>query len=159
MIIPKSNGKERLLGVPTVVDRMLQQAVSQAIAPYFELEFKAHSYGFRPNRNAQQAVQQAQKYIHEGYKYIVDIDLKNFFDEVEHAILLQLIYRKVKCPITLRLIRKWLKAPIHIKGKLTRRRKGIPQGSPLSPLLSNVMLHELDKYLENARTKVCTLCR
>ena len=148
VVIPKSNGKERLLGIPTVIDRMLQQAVSQAIAPYFEIEFKEQSYGFRPNRNAQQAIQQSKKYIHEGYKYIVDIDLKNFFDEVEHVVLLQLIYRKVKCPITLRLIRKWLRAPILIKGKLTKRRKGIPQGSPLSPLLSNIMLHELDSYLE-----------
>ncbi len=153
VIIPKSNGKERLLGVPIVVDRMLQQAVSQAIVPDFELEFKEYSYGFRPNRNAQQAVQQSQKYIHEGYKYIIDIDLKNFFDEVEHAILLQLIYRKVKCQITMRLIRKWLRAPILIKGKLTRRRKGIPQGSPLGPLLSNIMLHELDSYLEKQGQK------
>ena len=153
VVIPKSNGKERLLGVPTVVDRMLQQAVSQTIAPYFELEFREHSYGFRPERNAQQAVKQAQKNIHEGYKHIVDIDLKNFFDEVDHSILLELIYRKVKCPITLRLIRKWLCAPILIKGKLTKRRKGIPQGSPLSPLLSNIMLHELDSYLEKKGQK------
>ena len=146
--IPKSNGKTRLLGVPTVTDRVLQQAVSQVIMLRFEEEFKQHSYGFRPNRNAQQAVQQAQKNINEGYQHIVDIDLKNFFDEVDHCILLQLLYRKVKCPTTLRLIRKWLRAPIQIKGKLTKRRKGVPQGSPLSPLLSNIMLHELDKELE-----------
>jgi RNA-directed DNA polymerase len=151
--IPKANGKTRLLGVPTVVDRMLQQAVNQSIAPHFELEFKDESYGFRPQRNAQQAVLQAQKNINEGYKHIVDIDLKSFFDEVEHPILLQLIYRKVKCPTTLRLIRKWLQAPILIKGKLTKRRKGIPQGSPLSPLLSNIMLHELDKYLTVKKQK------
>jgi RNA-directed DNA polymerase len=116
--------------------------------PLFEVEFKEHSYGFRPNRNAHQAVQQAQKNIHEGYDHIVDIDLKNFFDEVDHAILLQLLYNKVKCPHTLRLIRKWLRAPIAIKGKLVKRRKGVPQGSPLSPLLSNIVLHELDKELE-----------
>ena len=146
--IPKSNGKKRLLGIPTVVDRWLQQAVSQAITLRFEQEFKQHSYGFRPNRNAQQAVQQAQKNINEGYQHIVDIDLKNFFDEVEHCLLMQLLYRKVKCPLTLRLIRKWLRAPILIKGKLTKRRKGVPQGSPLSPLLSNIMLHELDKVME-----------
>ena len=151
--IPKSNGKTRLLGVPTVVDRMLQQAVGQIIAPHFELEFKEFSYGFRPNRNAHQAIQQAQKFIHEGYRYIVDIDLKNFFDEVDHAILLQLIYRKIKCPTTLRLIRLWLRAPILINGKLTKRRKGIPQGSPLSPLLSNIMLHELDCFLELKKEK------
>jgi len=146
--IPKSNGKTRLLGIPTVRDRFLQQAVHQVIMPLYEVEFKAHSYGFRPNRNAQQALQQSQKNINEGYQHIVDIDLKNFFDEVDHGILLQLLYRKVKCPQTLRLIRKWLRAPIQVKGKLIKRRKGVPQGSPLSPLLSNIMLHELDKELE-----------
>jgi group II intron reverse transcriptase/maturase len=91
---------------------------------------------------------QAQRYIHEGYSHIVDIDLKSFFDEVDHCLLLQLLYRKVKCPLTLRLIRKWLRVPILINGKLTKRRKGVPQGSPLSPLLSNIMLHELDRELE-----------
>lgn len=151
--IPKGNGKTRMLGIPSVVDRTLQQALSQAIMPYFELEFKAESYGFRPKKNAQQAVLQAQKNINEGYKHIVDIDLKNFFDEVEHYILLELIYRKIKCPISLRLIRKWLRSPIQIDGKLIKRRKGIPQGSPLSPLLSNIMLHELDKYLVSQNQK------
>ena len=146
--IPKSNGKTRLLGIPTVSDRWLQQSAAQAIAPRFEKEFTAHSYGFRPNKNAHECILQSQKYIHEGNPYIVDIDLKNFFDEVEHSVLLQLLYRLVKCPVTLRLIRKWLRAPIMINGKLTKRRKGMPQGSPLSPLLSNIMLHELDKYLE-----------
>ena len=146
--IPKSNGKMRLLGIPTVTDRVLQQAVSQAIGWKFEQEFKEHSYGFRPNRNALQAVQQAQKNIHEGYQHIVDIDLQNFFDEVNHCKLLQLLYRRVKCPITLRLIRLWLRAPILINGKLTKRTKGVPQGSPLSPLLSNIMLHELAKEME-----------
>lgn len=146
--IPKSNGKTRLLGIPTVGDRFLQQAVHQVIMPLYEVEFKTRSYGFRPNRNAQQAVQQSQKNINEGYQHIVDIDLKNFFDEVDHCILLQLLYRKVKCRQTLRLIRKWLRAPIQVKGKLIKRRKGVPQGSPLSPLLSNIMLHELDKELE-----------
>ncbi|RDC63597.1 group II intron reverse transcriptase/maturase [Adhaeribacter pallidiroseus] len=146
--IPKSNGQKRRLGIPTVTDRLLQQAVNQAIAPLFELEFKEYSYGFRPNRNAHQAVWQAQKNINEGYQHIVDMDLKSFFDEVEHCLLLQLVYQKVKCPLTLRLIRKWLRAPILIGGKLTKRRKGVPQGSPLSPLLSNILLHELDKELE-----------
>lgn len=146
--IPKSNGKTRLLGIPTVIDRWLQQSVAQTIAPRFEKEFTAHSYGFRPNKNAHECILQSQKYIHEGYQHIVDIDLKNFFDEVDHSVLLQLLYRQVKCPVTLRLIRKWLRAPIVINGRLTKRRKGVPQGSPLSPLLSNIMLHELDKYLE-----------
>ncbi len=151
--IPKSNGKTRLLGIPTVTERWLQQAVVQTITPLFEYEFKEHSYGFRPNKNAHQCVQQSQQYIHEGYQHIVDIDLKSFFDEVDHCLLLQLLYDKVKCPLTLRLIRKWLRAPIVINGKLTKRRKGVPQGSPLSPLLSNIMLHELDKELERQGLK------
>jgi len=146
--IPKSNGKTRLLGIPTVIDRLLQQAVLQVITIKFEMEFKDSSYGFRPNRNAQLAVLKAQEYINSGYKYIIDIDLKNFFDEVDHCILLQLLYRKIKCPLTLRLIRKWLRVPIKINGKLVKRRKGVPQGSPLSPLLSNIMLNELDKEME-----------
>lgn len=151
--IPKSNGKTRLLGIPTVIDRLLQQAVGQVIAIKFEMEFEDYSYGFRPNRNAQQAVLKAQEYINSGYQHIVDIDLKNFFDEVDHCILLQLLYRKIKCPITLRLIRKWLRVPIQINGKLTKRRKGVPQGSPLSPLLSNIMLNELDKEMEKQGLK------
>jgi RNA-directed DNA polymerase len=146
--IPKGKGKTRLLGIPTVADRMLQQAVAQVIALKFEMEFEEYSYGFRPNRNAQQAVLKAQEYINSGYNHIVDIDLKTFFDEVDHCILLQLLYRKVKCPLTLRLIRKWLRVPILINGKLVKRRKGVPQGSPLSPLLSNIMLNELDKEME-----------
>lgn len=146
--IPKSKEKTRLLGIPTVVDRWLQQCVAQAITPRFEFEFKSNSYGFRPGKNAQQCVQQAQRYINEGYSHLVDIDLRSFFDEVDHCILLQLLYRKVKCKATLRLIRQWLRAPIRIGGKLVRRRKGVPQGSPLSPLLSNIMLHELDRELE-----------
>ena len=146
--IPKSNGKTRLLGVPAVTDRMLQQAVGQVLAIKFELDFEDYSYGFRPNRNAQQAVIKALEHINAGYQHIVDIDLKNFFDEVDHCILLQLLYRKVKCRLTLRLIRKWLRAPIQINGKLTKRRKGVPQGSPLSPLLSNIMLNELDQEME-----------
>jgi|SRR6266498_2476417 len=146
--IKKSNGKKRLLGIPTVMDRLLQQAVGQILAIKFEMEFEDYSYGFRPNRNAQQAVLKAQQYINDGYHHIVDIDLKAFFDEVDHCLLLQLLYRKVKCPLTLRLIRKWMRAPIEINGKLTKRRKGVPQGSPLSPLLSNIMLNELDKEME-----------
>ena len=146
--IPKSNGKMRLLGVPTTCDRWLQQAVAQAITPMFEYEFKERSYGFRPGKTAHQCVQQSMQYISKGHQHIVDIDLENFFDEVDHCLLLELLYGKVKCPLTLRLIRRWLRVPIKINGRLTKRRKGVPQGSPLSPLLSNIMLHELDKYME-----------
>lgn len=151
--IPKSNGKMRLLGIPTVIDRWLQQCLAQAITPRFEFDFKPHNYGFRPGKNAHQCVQQSQRYINNGFNHIVDIDLKNFFDEVDHCILLQLLFRKVKCKNTLKLIRQWLRAPILIEGKLVRRRKGVPQGSPRSPLLSNIMLHELDRELEKRGCK------
>lgn len=146
--ISKGKGKTRLLGIPTVTDRLLQQAVLQVITARFEYGFSDSSFGFRPNRSVQQAVLKAQDYINEGFQHIVDIDLKTFFDEVDHTYLLQLLYRKIKCRETMRLIRKWLRSPIQIDGKLVKRRKGIPQGSPLSPLLSNIMLHELDRELE-----------
>jgi group II intron reverse transcriptase/maturase len=151
--IPKDNGKIRLLGVPTTTDRVLQQAVSQVIAPLFEPEFSSNSFGFRPTKNARQAVGQSRDYIHQGLNHIVDIDLKNFFDQVNHCLLLNLVYQKVKCKTTMRLIRKWLRVPIQIKGKLQKRRKGVPQGSPLSPLLSNVLLHELDKEMTRRKLK------
>lgn len=146
--IPKSNGKKRLLGIPTVVDRVFQQALHQVLQPVFEPDFQQHSYGFRPGRNAHQAIAQSLENINSGYKDIVDIDLKSFFDEVEHYILLGLIYKKVKCRPTMKLLRSFLKAPILINGKLHKRKRGVPQGSPLSPLLSNILLNELDKELE-----------
>src|SRR5680860_563137 len=151
--IPKSNGKTRLLGVPTAVERWLQQAVSQVLMTKYELTFEEFSYGFRPEKNIHKAVTQALKNINDGYQDIVDIDLKGFFDEVDHPVLLQLIYQRVKCPTTLRLIRKWLRAPIQINGKLHKRRKGVPQGSPLSPLLSNILLNELDKELTRRKLR------
>jgi len=146
--IPKSNGKTRLLGIPTVVDRMYQQSLHQVLQPLFEPDFREHSYGFRPNRKAHQALEQSLENINSGYQDILDIDLKGFFDEVEHYILLELIYKKVKCKATMKLLRSFLKAPILINGKLQKRIKGVPQGSPLSPLLSNILLNELDKELE-----------
>ena len=146
--IPKKNGKTRLLGIPTVADRLLHQALHQQLSPIFEQDFQRHSYGFRPGRNAHQAVSQALENINDGYQDIIDIDLKSFFDEVSHELLMTLIYRRIKCPPTLKLIRKFLRAPISINGRLVKRRKGVPQGSPLSPLLSNIVLNELDKELE-----------
>lgn len=146
--IPKSNGKTRLLGIPTVTDRVFQQALHQVLQPIFETDFQEHSYGFRPNRNAHQAVTQSLANINSGYQHIVDIDLKSFFDKVEHNVLLELIYKKVKCDKTMKLLRSFLRAPIQINGKLQKRRKGVPQGSPISPLLSNILLNELDKELE-----------
>lgn len=146
--IPKSNGKTRLLGIPTAIDRVFQQALHQVLQPVFESDFQWYSYGFRPKRNAHQAVKQSLENINSGYQDIVDIDLKSFFDEVEHYVLLELISKKVKCKATMKLLRSFLRAPIQINGKLQKRSKGVPQGSPLSPLLSNILLNELDKELE-----------
>jgi len=148
MEIPKSNGKTGLLGVPTVVDGVYQQALHQVLQPIFETDFQEHSYGFRPKRNAHGAIAQSLANIDSGYQDIVGIDLKSFFDEVEHYVLLELIYKKVKCKAALKLLRSYLRAPIHIEGKLHKRNKGVPQGSPLSPLLSNIQLNELDMELE-----------
>jgi len=145
--IPKGNGKTRLLGIPTAIDRMLQQAVLRVVMPSYEQEFSSYSYGFRPKRNTHQAVSKSLHYINSGYQNIVEIDLKGFFDNVDHVLLLQLLYRKIKCKTTMNLIRRWLRAPLKKDGKLIKRRKGVPQGSPISPLLSNIMLHELDAEL------------
>lgn len=146
--IPKKNGESRLLGIPTTMDRMLQQAVMRVVQPLYEVEFSSYSYGFRPLRNTHQAVVKSLDFINSGYQHIVEIDLKSFFDEVDHVLLLQLLYRKIKCKATMCLIRRWLRVPIEINGKLCKRRKGVPQGSPISPLLSNIVLHELDMQME-----------
>ncbi len=145
---PKSNGKTRLLGVPTVHDRVIQQAVHQVIMPRFNDDFSYFSYGFRPGKSAHDAVHQALEYINEGFQSIVDIDLKQFFDEVNHDLLLELVFEKIKCKETMALIRRFLRAPIQINGTLIKRRKGVPQGGPLSPLLSNILLNVLDQELE-----------
>lgn len=118
------------------------------LEPLFEKDFHAYSFGFRPQRNTHQALAKSLSEINSGRKYIVDIDLKSFFDEVRHDVLLNLIHDKVRCPLTLKLLRKFLRAPIEINGSLHKRSKGVPQGSPLSPLLSNILLNELDKELE-----------
>jgi RNA-directed DNA polymerase len=151
--IPKRNGKIRLLGIPTVIDRMLQQAVCRVIMPQFEYMFSNYSFGFRPERNTLQAVTKSLEYINAGYQYIVDIDLKGFFDEVDHCLLMELLHKKITCIPTLQLIHRWLRAPIWQEGKLLKRRKGVPQGSPISPLLSNIMLHELDMEMEKRQLR------
>jgi len=146
--IPKPNGGKRLLGIPTVVDRVIQQAIHQVLSPVYEQEFSSYSYGFRPNKSARQAVHQALQYINEGYQDIIDLDLKSFFDLVNHDYLMSLLYRKIKNDERLlRLIRKYLKSNMMLGGISSQRTSGTPQGSPLSPLLSNTILNELDKFL------------
>ncbi len=151
--IPKGNGKTRLLGIPTVVDRMLQQAVSRIMMPQYEYQFSNYSFGFRPERNTHQAVGISLSYINADYQNIVEIDLKGFFDEIDHVLLLQVLYRKIKCKATMTLLRRWLRVPLEQDGRLVKRRKGVPQGSPISPLLSNIILHELDVFMEKKGLK------
>jgi group II intron reverse transcriptase/maturase len=146
--IPKDNGKKRQLGIPTVIDRFIQQAIFQVLSPKYEKGFSNNSYGFRPGRNAHQALRHAQNYINEGYIYGVDIDLERFFDTVNQSKLIEIVSRQVKDGRVVSLIHKYLRAGV-MKGLFYEESKeGVPQGSPLSPLLSNIMLNELDKELE-----------
>lgn len=146
--IDKPSGGKRKLGIPTVIDRMLTQAIAQWLMPKYEENFSDRSYGFRPKRNAHQAVLQAQNYLNEGKRWVIEFDLENFFDKVNHDRLMSVLSRKVKDKRTLRLIRMYLTSGIMSGGLTSTRNEGTPQGSPLSPLLSNVMLDELDKELE-----------
>jgi RNA-directed DNA polymerase len=139
--IPKPNGGTRLLGIPTVIDRLIQQAIHQVLSPLWEGDFSTFSYGFRPGRNAHQAVLQAQTYINEGYQDTIDLDLKSFFDEVCHDVLVSLLRRKIRDKRLLKLIRRYLQAGLLLDGVITPRPKGTSQGGPLSPLLSNVLLN------------------
>jgi len=145
--IPKAQGGVRMLGIPTVVDRLIQQSVSQWLSRHYEKDFSSFSYGFRPNRNAHQAVLQAQSFLNEGKEYVIELDLEKFFDKVNHDKLMSLLERKVKDTGTLQLIHRYLRSGIMEDGVVSQRLEGTPQGSPLSPLLSNVMLDELDKEL------------
>jgi len=146
--IPKPNGGKRLLGIPTVLDRMIQQAIHQVLSPMWEGDFSAHSYGFRPGRSAQEAVLQGLAYINEGYQDVVDLDLKQFFDRVNHDKLMALIRRKVDDKALLRLIRRYLESGLMLDGVEMARQEGTPQGGPLSPFLSNILLNELDQELQ-----------
>jgi len=145
--IPKSNGGKRLLGIPTVIDRLIQQAIHQVLQPMYDFEFSEFSYGFRKGKNAHQVVLQALNYINDGYQDIIDLDLKKFFDIVNHDYLMSLLNRKIKDRMLLKLIRRFLQSDMMLGGLSEPRSKGTPQGSPLSPLLSNIILDELDKEL------------
>ncbi len=147
--IPKDNGKTRNLGIPTVVDRAFQQAINQILIEIFDTKFSENSYGFRPNKNAHDAINQSKEYINQGYKYVVDIDLEKYFDTVNHDKLMYLLTKEIKDSRVLRLINKYLKAGTVINGVKQKTNIGVPQGSPLSPILSNIYLNELDKVLED----------
>jgi RNA-directed DNA polymerase len=153
--IPKPNGGVRALGIPTVLDRLIQQALLQVLQPQFEPEFSEHSYGFRPGRNAWQAVQRAKDYIKEGRRWVVDLDLEKFFDRVNHDILMSRIARKVEDKRVLKLIRRYLEAGMMSEGVVSGRTEGTPQGGPLSPLLSNILLTDLDRELERRGYRFC----
>ena len=146
--IPKPNGGVRSLGIPTVVDRIIEQAMAQVISPIAENQFSEYSYGFRPKRRAQQAVVKLLEYLNDGYTYIVDIDLEKFFDNVPHDKLMSLVHELINDPDTESLIRKYLNAGVMIKGEYAKTTMGTPQGGNISPLLSNIMLNELDRELE-----------
>ena len=147
--IPKAGGGQRELGIPTVTDRLIQQALLQVLQPMIDPTFSDSSYGFRPGRNAHGAVLQAQRYVQEGYEVVVDVDLEKFFDRVNHDILMERLSRRVSDKRVLRLIRRYLEAGIMDGGVVMERHEGTPQGGPLSPLLANVLLDEVDRELEN----------
>lgn len=146
--IPKPDGSERELGIPTVVDRLIQQALLQVLQPLIDPTFSEHSHGFRPGRRAHEAVLAAQRHVQDGYRVVVDVDLEKFFDRVNHDVLMSRLQRHVREAGVLRLIRAYLDAGIMHQGVVTQREQGAPQGGPLSPLLANVLLDEVDRELE-----------
>ena len=155
MDIPKPDGGVRTLGIPTVVDRLIQQAIAQQLSAIVDKSFSDSSYGFRPGRNPWQAVQQAQRYIRGGKRWVVDMDLEKFFDRVDHRLLMTRLTRTIKDRRVLRLIRRYLKAEMVKDGQREKRQAGMPQGGPLSPLLSNILLDELGKELERRGHSFC----
>jgi RNA-directed DNA polymerase len=146
--IPKDNGQKRQLGIPTVVDRVIQQAIAQVLLPLYEPQFSDHSYGFRPKRNAHQALKKCRDYITAGYGYAVDLDLEKFFDKVNHSKLIEVLSRTIKDGRVVSLIHRYLNAGVQVGANFEASEMGVPQGGPLSPLLSNIMLNELDRELE-----------
>jgi RNA-directed DNA polymerase len=146
--IPKPGGGQRQLGIPTTVDRMVQQAILQVLTPIFEQEFSDSSYGFRPGRSAHQAIDKASEYVKEGYIYVVDMDLEKFFDRVNHDVLMARVARYIKDKRLLKLLRAFLNAGLMQNGVVQPRNEGTPQGGPLSPLLANILLTDFDRELE-----------
>lgn len=146
--IPKPNGGKRKLGIPTTFDRIIQQSISQQLSPIYEKQFNDNSFGFRPNKSAKGAIERCIEYINDGYKYVVDIDLEKFFDKVNHDKLMGLLNKTIKDSDLLSLIRKYLVSGVMVEGVVVPNEEGAPQGGPLSPLLSNIILNELDKELE-----------
>ena len=147
--IPKPNGDKRKLGIPTVLDRLIQQAISQKLSEMYDIGFSDSSFGFRPGRSAHQAVTRAQELLNAGYRKVIEIDLEKFFDKVNHDRLMTTLARRIQDKRLLKLIRKYLTSGIMVDGVLSVRTEGTPQGSPLSPILSNIVLDELDKELES----------
>ena len=147
--IPKPTGGTRPLGIPSVLDRLIQQATAQVLTPTFDPGFSASSFGFRPNRSAHGAVRQLREYLRQGYRIAVDIDLAKFFDTVNHDLLMTIVGRRVRDKRVLALIGRYLRAGVEVAGRLEKTRLGVPQGGPLSPLLANILLDHLDKELEN----------
>lgn len=153
--IPKPQGGVRTLGIPTALDRLIQQGLHQILQPLFDPGFSGSSYGFRPGRNAHQAVEAARRYVAEGKRWTVDLDLEKFFDRVNHDVLMARVARKVKDERVLKLIRRYLEAGLMEGGVAMARSEGTPQGGPLSPLLSNILLDDLDRELERRRLSFC----
>lgn len=153
--IPKPQGGVRTLGIPTLTDRMIQQALHQVLSPIFEADFSESSYGFRPGRNAHQAVKAAKQYVAEGRRFVVDMDLEKFFDRVNHDLLMEKLSKKIGDGRVLCLIRRYLEAGMMAEGVISPRTEGTPQGGPLSPLLSNILLTELDRELERRGHAFC----
>jgi RNA-directed DNA polymerase len=151
--IPKQTGGTRPLGIPRVLDRLIQQSISQVLGPLFDPGFSESSYGFRPGRSAHGAIRKAREYIRQGTRIAVDTDLSKFFDTVEHDVLMARIARKVRDKSVLRLIGLYLRAGVQIKGRLHPTKRGVPQGGPLSPLLANILLDDFDKELERRRLR------
>lgn len=146
--IPKENGKKRNLGIPTVVDRVIQQAIAQVLTPIYEEQFSENSFGFRPKRSAHDAIRKSQSNIAQGYKYVVDMDLEKYFDTVNQSKLIEVLSRTIEDGRVISLIHKYLKAGVVVKHRFEETEVGVPQGGNLSPILSNIMLNELDNELE-----------